>query len=310
MKALSSWMGAACAAVVGFSGVAQAHDLTCTKLVNGQASVTASTYPFTANYSFQVNNVHPTLPSILLTALDPLLAGRGFVFNPPPPVVIPVGASVTSNFALTLNTVEECRALALLDGLPDNNIDNTFTAGFDLGSSLCTARVTCSEPSQTCTNATRTLGFWRNHIPAVQQCLAGGPVPLGSIGVVVGLAGAEGILWGDPARYPITNLPRSQLDRIRFLAARQLFVATCNQRVFGGVTTPANLLELILTALGTVNCSELNTLEAQLDTYNNSCETTPFPGGFDPGPSTPEAAQALAIDPTIPTGLICIPPLP
>ncbi|MBZ4414630.1 hypothetical protein K8640_41080 [Myxococcus sp. XM-1-1-1] len=311
MKALSSWMGAACAAVVGFSGVAQAHDLTCTKLVNGQASVQATTYPFTANFSFQVNNVHPTLPSILLTATDPLLAGEGFVFNPPPPVVIPVGASVTSNFSVTLDTVEECRALALLDGLPDNNIDNTFTAGFDLGSSLCTARVTCGDPSgEVCENATRGLDFWRNHIPAVQQCLAGGPIPLGSIGIVIGLAGAEGILWGNPDRYPITNLPRSQLDRIRFLAGRELFVATCNQRVFGGVTVPANLLELILTALGTVNCADLTSLTTQLSTYNNSCTTAPFPGGFDPGPSTPEAAEALAIDPTIPTGLFCIPPLP
>ncbi|MCP3063235.1 hypothetical protein LXT21_31105 [Myxococcus sp. K38C18041901] len=308
MKAWSSWMGAACAAVVGLSGVAEAHDLTCTKLVNGQASVVASTYPFTANYSFQVNNVHPTLPSIMLTALDPLLATRGFTFSPLPPVVIPVGQSVTSNFSLTLNNVTECRTLALLDGLPDNNIDNTFTAGFDLGSSVCTARIACEEPPQACANATRSLGFWKNHIPAVQQCLAGGPIPLGSIGVVLGLAGAEGILWGDPDRYPITNLPRSQLDRIRFLAGRQLFVATCNQRVFGGATVPANLLQLILTALGTVNCTQLNTLATQLDTYNNSCETTAFPGGFDPGPSTPQAAQALAIDPTIPTGLFCIPP--
>lgn len=308
MKAWSSWMGAACAAVVGLSGVAEAHDLTCTKLVNGQASVQATTYPFTANFSFQVNNVHPTLPSILLTAADPLLVLEGFSFIPPPPVVIPVGASVTSNFAVTLNSYDDCRTLALLDGLADDNIDNVFTAGFDLGSSLCTARIACVPPPvDVCANATRTLGFYRNHISAVQQCLAGGPIPLGSIGIVATLPGAEGLLWGDPDTYPITGLPRSELDRVRFLAARQMLVSTCNQRLFGGVTVPPNLLALVLTALGTVDCTTLNTLATQLDTYNNSCDSAAFPVGFDPGPLTPAAAQALAVDFTIPTGLICIP---
>ncbi|NVJ23836.1 MULTISPECIES: hypothetical protein [Myxococcus] len=308
MKALSGWMGAACAAAVGLAGVAEAHDLTCSKLVNGQSSVEATSYPFTANFSYQVNNVHPTLPSIMLTAADPLLVLEGFSFIPPPPVVIPVGQSVTSTFALTINSYDDCRTLSILDGLPDNNIDNVFTAGFDLGSSLCTARVTCVEPPpDACANATRTLGFYKNHISAVQQCLAGGPIPLGSIGIVATLPGAEGILWGDPAKYPITGLPRSQLDRVRFLASRQMLVATCNQRLFGGVTVPPNLLALVLTALGTVNCTTLDNLATQLDTYNNSCDSAPFPTGFDAGPPTPQAAQALAIDFTIPTGLSCLP---
>ncbi|WP_342377854.1 hypothetical protein NVS55_00995 [Myxococcus stipitatus] len=306
MKVRSSWLGAACAAVVSVAGIAEAHDLTCTKLVNGQASVEATTFPFTANYSFEVTNVHPTLPSILLTALDPLLVTRGFVFTPPPPFPIAVGASVTSNFALTITSLEDCQALANLDGTPDNNIDNQFTAGFDLGSGLCTARVTCG-PQTGCTNATRGLDFWRNHIPAVTQCLAGGPIPVASLGIVVALPDAEGLLWGNPDNYPITNLPRSELDRIRFLAARAMLVATCNQRVFGGATVPPNLLALILTALGTVDCDTLTTLTGQLDTYNASCETAPFPAGFDPGPSTPEAAQALAVDFTLPTLLPCLP---
>ncbi|NTX58019.1 hypothetical protein HUA74_20875 [Myxococcus sp. CA051A] len=307
MKALSGWMGAACAAVVGLAGVAEAHDLTCSKLVNGQSSVQVTTYPFTANFSFQVNNIHPTLPSILLTAADPLLVLEGFSFIPPPPVVIPVGQSVTSNFALTINSYDDCRTLALLDGLVDDHIDNVFTSGFDLGSSLCTARITCVQPPPEVCTATRTLGFYKSHISAVQQCLAGGPIPLGSIGIVATLPGAEGLLWGDPAKYPITGLPRSQLDRIRFLVARQMLVATCNQRLFGGLTVPPNLLALVLTALGSVDCTTLETLNTQLDAYNNSCDAGAFPGGFDPGPATPQAAQALAVDFTIPTGLICIP---
>ncbi|MFY2558967.1 hypothetical protein ACN469_15160 [Corallococcus terminator] len=308
MKALSGWMGAACAAAVGLSGVAEAHDLTCSKLVNGQSSVEVTSYPFTANFSFQVNNVHPTLPSVLLSAADPLLVLEGFSFIPPPPVVIPVGQSVTSTFALTINSYDDCRALSLLDGLADDHIDNVFTAGFDLGSSLCTARITCQEPlPDACSNATRTLGFYKSHLVAMQQCLAGGPIPLGSIGVAATLPGAEGILWGDPAKYPITGLPRSQLDRVRFLSSRQTLVATCNQRLFGGITVPPNLLALVLSALGSVNCTTLENLTTQLDTYNNSCDSAPFPPTFDPGPATPAAAQALAVDFTIPTGLICLP---
>jgi len=151
-------MGAACAAVVGLAGVAQAHDLTCRERVNGQSVVRATTYPFTANFSFQVNNVHPLLPSVLLTAEDPLLALEGFSFIPPPPVVIPVGQSVTSTFAVTFDSYEECRALALLDGLADDHIDNAFTGGFELGATLCTTRVTCvpPPPDKACAGSTST----------------------------------------------------------------------------------------------------------------------------------------------------------
>ncbi|MBJ6765918.1 hypothetical protein JGU66_34620 [Myxococcaceae bacterium JPH2] len=304
------WSTSAFMVVLGASSIANAHDLTCEKTVNGKTVEVANTYPFTAEYSFKVNNVHPTLPSILLTATDDVLSGVGFTFTPAPPVSIPVGGSVTSTFTLTIGSFDECEAFAELDGLVDANIDNTFEVTFDLGSAMCSARLTCEPPTTPpgqCTGATRTLGFYKTHITTLQQCLLIGPIGLGAIGTISTLPEAEGILWGDPAVYS-TGGNRSQLDRLRFLLARQTLVGICNQRLFGATPTPSTLLTDAVAALNGTQCtSAISPLIGQVDAFNNGCDSESLPPDFDPGPATPGAAQALADDPTSPSGESCTP---
>nr|WP_226993989.1 hypothetical protein [Myxococcus hansupus] len=301
------WVAAVCAVVMGGSGVANAHDLICEKKVNDKSVDVARSYPFTANYSFKVTNVHPTLPSVLLTATDDVLTSEGFTFSPPPPVSIPVNGSLTSNFALQIGNYEECVAIAAKDGLADTHIDNTFRVTFDLGSAMCSARLTCEReqpPPVECIAATRTLGFFSTRILTVTQCLALGPINLGAIGTIVTLPSAEGILWGSPAMYPAGGM-RSQLDRLRFLLARQTLVGICNQRLFGATPTPSSLLTDAVAALNTTDCSLISSLIDPVDTFNNGCDSYPLPANFIPGPATPQAAQAIAVDPTSNSGQTC-----
>ncbi|WP_240358056.1 hypothetical protein [Myxococcus vastator] len=309
MMLKQQWVAAACAAVVGGSGVANAHDLICEKTVNGASVVVADDYPYTANYSFRVENVHPTLPSVLLTATDDVLSSEGFSFVPAPPVIIPVNGSVTSNFALQIGSYEECVALAAQDGLADNHIDNTFRVTFDLGSAMCSARLTCEReepPPVECTSATRTLDFFSTRILSLTQCLALGALNLGPIGTIVTLPAAEGILWGSPAMYPAGGV-RSQLDRLRFLLARQTLVGVCNQRLFGSTPTPPSLLTAAVAALNTTDCDLISSLIDPVDGFNNQCDSYPLPANFIPGPATPHAAQAIAVDPTSNSGQSCSP---
>ncbi|WP_426749649.1 hypothetical protein [Myxococcus sp. Y35] len=307
MQKKRNWVAAVCAVAMGGSGVASAHDLICEKRVNGQRVAVADSFPYTANYSFEVTNVHPTLPSILLTATDDVLSSEGFMFTPTPPVSIPVNGSLTSNFALEIDSYEDCIALAEQDGLADTHIDNVFTVTFDLGSSYCTARLTCEQDEPpACTAATRTLGFFSTHILAVTQCLAQGPINLGAIGTISTLPAAEGILWGSPAMYPQGGM-RSELDRLRFLLARQTLVGICNQRLFGATPTPSSLLTDAVAALNTTNCSLISSLIDPVDDFNNGCDSFPFPPSFIPGPSTPQTAQAIAVDPTSNSGQSCSP---
>ncbi|WP_284665244.1 hypothetical protein [Myxococcus sp. SDU36] len=309
MMLKQQWVAAACAAVVGGSGVANAHDLICEKTVNGASVAVADDYPYTANYSFRVENVHPTLPSVLLTATDAVLASEGFTFFPPPPVIIPVNGSVTSNFALQIDSYEECLTIAARDGLADNHIDNTFRVTFDLGSAMCSARLTCEQeepPPPECTSATRTLDFFSARILSLTQCLALGSIDLGSIGTIVTLPAAEGILWGDPLTYPAGGV-RSELDRLRFLLARQTLVGVCNQRLFGTTPTPPSLLTDAVAALSSTNCGLISTLTDSVGVYNGGCDEYPLPVNFIPGPATPLAAQAIAVDPTSNSGQSCSP---
>lgn len=140
------WRAAAVAAVLGSAGVASAHEFDCRKTVNGGQLYTVTRYPATLDYHFEVINTHPTSTSVALAVTDPRLAAFGFAFKPAAPFPVPVGGSVSSDFALVVPDYPACLALAASDGLQDNVFDNTFTIRWDLGSDHCSARVVCMPP--------------------------------------------------------------------------------------------------------------------------------------------------------------------
>ncbi|GEN09969.1 hypothetical protein MFU01_50060 [Myxococcus fulvus] len=116
--------------------------------MNGVKQVSVSTYPTTLNFTFSATNIHPTLESILLTAVDPLLTQC--TLTPAPPLTVQVGGSVTYQCAFPLASYEACLALGVLDTNPSTpNEDVTFTNVFgitwDSGSAQDGVNVRCGQ---------------------------------------------------------------------------------------------------------------------------------------------------------------------
>ncbi|MCE9672567.1 hypothetical protein LY474_32640 [Myxococcus stipitatus] len=131
-----------------------AHDFRADKLVNGAKQAVVNDYPATLTFSFSAANIHPTLPSILLSAVDPLLLGC--TFSPAPPQTVAVGDTLTYTCPFTLANREACLALGALDTNPSTpNVEvsftNVFTIGWDSGSSQSGVNVRCDpEPLLQC----------------------------------------------------------------------------------------------------------------------------------------------------------------
>jgi len=298
------------------AGVAQAHELTCSKTVNGQPVVEVCSYPTSLRFEMTVSNAHPCDASQVLAAKDALLEEEGFCFDPAPPFWLGVGESKTDSFDFVLDSYEACQALAqqcapdgvMLDGnfLPSAWFDNVFVAAWDYGFALCTARVLCKPPEPPppppC-GATRTMGFFKTHEEALSQCLDGNPVDLGFVTIST-LPQALGLLWGSPSFFE-DGERRCELDKARFLLARQTLVGMCNVRLFGAVPSPSNLVSQAVAALGGTDCELVKDLAEQVDGFNNSNDETPFPIDFQPGPATPQDAKAKADDLTGPSGESC-----
>lgn len=127
------------------------------------------------------------------------------------------------------------------------------------------------------------MGFFKNHLVALQDCLNLGPVFLGYTTVTT-LLDAEAFSQTKPSHYANT------VAKDRFLLARQTLVGICNVRLFGTTPTPPDLLAQAVAALSGANCTLLSALESQVDAYNNFGDANPFPSGFVPGPATPNPA--------------------
>lgn len=297
-------LGLAALAVALSATTAEAHELACEKTVNGVSEYAIQGYPATLHYQFTIINTHPTDASLVQSAEDPLLKPYGFTFTPTPPFWIPVGQSVTDDFNLTIPDELTCLRLAAADGTVDRVIENTFTTAWEWAAATCSARVVCPETPPN-SGATRTMGFFKTHETALQACLANNPVDLGFVQIST-LEQALGLLWGSPPRFD-DGTRRSELDRARFLLGRQTLVGICNQRLFGTVPSPSNLLMQAVSALAGTQCSLMMSLESQVTAFNESGDDRSFPTGFTPGPATPRHAQMIAEDPTEPSGQSCTP---
>jgi hypothetical protein len=298
---MTSWGRVAGAALLACAGAAGAHELACEKTFNGAQALVVDQYPADVEVLITITNVHPTAASTAETVEITGLPGEDSLFHPP--FTLGVGESTSATMSLTIPSYEICRQLAAYDGTQDDTVQNTVKVGWDLGSAQCGAELQCQPPGPPPTGgATRTLGFFKVHEDATQACLAQGPVDVG-IATITTLQDALGLLWASPARHE-NHQRRSEWDRDALLLARQLFVATCNERLFGADLSDT-LVQQSLSALQGTDCGQITQLAGQLDDFNNSNDEVPFPSGFDPGPATPQHAHSIADDPTQPTTHVC-----
>jgi hypothetical protein len=299
------WVGASlAAALMLLAGSAQAHELSCEKTVNGASFATVSRFPATVVWQVTITNTHPTATSVALLAKDSLFPQLDFAA----PLSIPVGQSVSGTYSQTIISYEACEDLAEDDQLKDLFVDNHYRVVWDGGEAQCSARLRCRDEMQSAqAGATRTLGFFKTHVQALEACIDKGPVKLGFVSVD-STATALGLLWASPSTYsfPFNKTRRSDLDKARFLLARQTLVGTCNVRLFGSLPTPSDLLDDAAAALVGHDCALMLQLEPLVDGFNNSGDDQPFPQGFVPGPATPGEARDRALDPTLPSGESCL----
>jgi hypothetical protein len=295
-------------AVFGFAKAADAHEFICEKTVNGGASVEVTSYPTTLQFEFKVINSHPTHPSIYQSVSDPMLSG--FTFTPAGPHEVPVGGSVTDTFDVTLASAEECRDLAASDGIADDVLMNTLTVTWHGGQASCSASVTCAPPPPPPPppppegGATRTPGFFKTHVQALEACMAEGSIDLGFV-QIESVEQALGLLWGVPSKFTGSGIKRSSLDRARFILGRHTLVGVCNMRLFDTAPSPADLLSDAVAALAGTDCALMRQLAEEVDAFNNSGTEEPFPEGFSAGPATPIDAWLMNTDPTSPSGQVC-----
>lgn len=300
-------LSVACAiAALGFANAASAHSFICEKKVEGAATYEVTSYPVTLTFTFTVINDYAGW-STYTSVTDPTFPG--FSFAPPAPYSMPVGGYVVHTQTLTLDSYEHCRRMADNDGSPDDLWMNTLTVGWDSGSQAsCSASVSClpelppPPPPPPEGGATRTPGFYKTHPDALSACLAGGAVSLGFMNVE-SVATAMGLLWGSPAAFE-DGQKRDALEKARFILGRHTLVASCNQRLFGTLPAPSDLVAQAVAALGGTHCSLMHSLATQVDAYNNSGDDEPFPLGFDPGPADPKFGSTFN-DPTNPSPLQC-----
>lgn len=302
---------ALCAIGLGWGAAARAHEFSCEQTLDGARVREIVEYPATLRYQFTVTNTDAIDTSEALGTEDALLAPSGFRFTPAVSFSLPGGASVSSGHTLTLNDEAECLALAAKDGRVDRFIDNAFTVTWDMSATVCTTRAVCGSPAgeppappecQPGQGATRSLGFWKTHVDAAAACLALGPVDVG-LATLTTMGDVEGLLWGSPARFA-DGAARGDLDRERFLLARELLVATCNTRVLGAVPASPDLLSRARQALAGTDCAALSSLGAQLERFHGCAKDAALPGGTF-GKADPRLALRLAKDASAPSGGTC-----
>lgn len=293
------------AGVVFLAGTAGAHEFECEKRVNGASTYTITTYPADLYWALKIRNTHATHASTATSLQDDMLQSLGFVFYPAAPLTLQVGEYQMWNFHHVVNSKYECEVLAASDGLRDGNIDNVFKVGWDSGFDECHARVVCGDQPPPPGGTTRTMGFFKTHLVPLQACIDEGAIDLGpGFQLIDTIEEALGVLWGSPDRFD-DGTERDDLERARFLLARQTLVGVCNTRLFDAVPSPFTLIADALAALQGTDCALIHALAEDVDAFNNSGTDGDFPAGVTRGPASPRQARQLAEDPSIDTHVAC-----
>lgn len=134
---------------------------------------------------------------------------------------------------------------------------------------------------------TRTQGYYKNHQDARIFGLIPGGIVLSNDNpgtafneslVVVTDADAYEILWANVAKLE-DGAKRSALGQARIKLAHQLLTAELNARLFGASSSIQTLISAAIAAMSTTDINTINSLQSQLDTYNNSGDSVSFLNG-------------------------------
>lgn len=286
-------------AVLGVPGAALACPLYCEKSVNANEITGATTLTYQVKVACPWTGGNDVLSGIS-DSFEGSILPAGFFADQLQGANVYEGSPRLVGYEIPLD-YDLCRALAL-DGQPfatlleDGTVllKNTVTLRATYlmtesgpWTSSCDQTVVCRPPSDG-TGATRTIGFYKNHLTALTACLAGDVVDLGFTRVTT-VGQALGILWAVPSRY-------SGLASARLLLGRQLLAAQCNVENFGaepGGFTVAGAIE----TLRDCDADAMLRLAIKVDAFNNAGDLVAMPTGFEEPGLSKTAALKLATDP-------------
>ena len=165
-------------------------------------------------------------------------------------------------------------------------------------------------PPTTGNGATRTWGFYKTHLDFFKKVVASGAVNLGILTVTQAqmppAGGTENLISPsinilEGIFYTPPGAGGSALAQARLSLAHQLIAALGNANYIGTSTASKRfsptLLSQAVAALDGTNTALMNSLEGQLDSFNNSGDPIGLPNGLTEGKADPKGAAALAIDP-------------
>jgi hypothetical protein len=271
------------AAALGLSGKVYANTatLTCTSKTADVSEV--SSYPATVHYA--LNFWCDFVTDCTSTQLYDTLIGA--LATPEAPRTFTLGSS-SINYSYDILSYEDCAASAGVPASGPVSLVNAVTGTVMYGLhgpedgpiTGCQTVVTCNPP--TTGGPTRTLGFFKTHVDALNSCIGMGSINLG-FDTVTEIGQALWVLWADPSKF--TNVAKARL-----LLGRQVLVAECNSRLFetqfGGMSSAVSML-------GGTQCALMKSMASDADAFNNAGDLMAFPAGFNPGSADPAWAKSL-----------------
>jgi hypothetical protein len=145
----------------------------------------------------------------------------------------------------------------------------------------CVAGVCQHKPDPACACVTRTQGYWFNHVmpgpgcatlSAVFAALPGNVMNLGF--TTVNLNQALGYFW-------TKGKNENALCQARQKAATQLIAAIANTTLLNPNGCSGDLISQALTTLAGCDIGAINSIQSQLDAFNNSGDNLNFPPGLN-----------------------------
>jgi len=142
--------------------------------------------------------------------------------------------------------------------------------------------------------ATRTLGFWKEHLAYTTHVFDDYLNPNINIGWrnIYDISELMGVFHANTAKNS-DDTDRSELCQARLKTSCQALAAILSSTLPNGAPMPVTLSFIQLTLEGS-NEDDINDLGTLLDTYNNSGHNVPIEDSSPTGTPTPDLAKAIA----------------
>jgi hypothetical protein len=162
----------------------------------------------------------------------------------------------------------------------------------DVTSSV-TVSVTFTDKKLKLKLVTRTIGFWATHVAYTENVWSYVDNKMIGTKTIDDNGKLFGAFWSNISKKS-NGSKRTALDQARMQLLQQLVGAMLNVQAFGDDGTGAALIAAGKAAFIGTDKNLILSVANQLDTFNQSGDSSPLPPGVNPGPADPKGAKAIA----------------